>query len=121
MAFEPPEPIRQKSGQMAEFENELRQAFVRRPAPPSLKRRILLARGGRRTQRLHQRVVLWQRLAAVLVLAAALGGGFTWHRVQEQRKGEEARRQVFTALRITNRALNEMNARLAARDRAANE
>lgn len=109
-----PEPLN-------EFESELRQTLARRPAPPSLKRRILEARGRRRTARLHSRVVLWQRLAASLVVAATLGGGFTWHHVQQQRKGEEARRQVLNALRVTNRALNEMNARLAARDRAANE
>lgn len=104
-----------------EFERELRQTLARRPAPPSLKRRILEVRSRRRTARLHSRAVLWQRLAASLVVAASLGGGFTWHHVQQERKGEEARRQVLTALRVTNRALNEMNARLAARDRAANE
>lgn len=99
----------------AEFEGELRQAFVRRPAPPSLKRRILDARSRRRTERQHRRMAVWQRLAACLVAGAALGGGFMWRHVQEERKGEAARQQVMTALRITNRALNEMNARLAAR------
>jgi hypothetical protein len=114
---EPPESIHQ----ITEFERELRQNLARRPAPPSLKRRILEARTRHRTARFRNRIVLWQRLAASLVLAASLGGGYAWHHVQQQRKGEEARRQVFTALRITNRALNEMNARLAAHDRAANE
>jgi len=111
---EPPEPI----SEMRELEQQLRQALPRRPAPPALKARILAARGRRRTQRFHRRVVLWQRLAASLVLAAAVGGGFAWRHIQQQRQGEEARRQVLTALRITNRALNEVNARLAARDRA---
>lgn len=117
MALEPPEPI----DGMAEFERELRQAMLRRPAPPGLKGRILDARARRRTARVHRRVVLWQRLAASLVLAAALGGGFAWHTVQQQRRAEEARRQVFTALRITSRALDEVNARLAARNRTVNE
>ncbi len=99
----------------ANFERELRQAFVRRPAPPSLKRRILDARSRRRTERRNHRMALWQRLAACMVAAAALGGGFAWRHVQEERKGEEARQQVLTALRITTRALNDMNARLAAR------
>ena len=105
-----PEPI-------DEFENELRQAFLRRPAPPNLKRRVMDQRSRRRTERHHFRVVLWQRLAASLVLAAALGGGFAWHHEEEQRKGEAARQQVLTALRITNHALSAMNARLAARNR----
>jgi type VI protein secretion system component VasK len=104
-----------------EFEGELRQAFARRPAPPSLKRRILDARSRRRADRQHRRMALWQRLAACLVAAAALGGGFAWHHAQEERRGEEARQQVMTALRITNRALNEMNARLAERRRDGNE
>jgi hypothetical protein len=102
--------------QIDDFEKELQQAMLRRPAPPSLKRRILDARSRRRTEKLHFRMVVWQRLAACLVLAGALGGGYAWHHVDEQRKGEAARQQVLTALRITNRALNEMNARLAARD-----
>jgi len=115
-----PEPLEPIDGN-AEFEHELRQSLARRPAPPSLKRRVLDARSRRRTARLHSRAVLLQRLAASLVVAATLGGGFTWHHVQQERKSEEARRQVFTALRITNRALNEVNAQLAAHDRAANE
>jgi hypothetical protein len=106
---------------MDEFEIKLRQAFERRPAPPSLKRRVMDRRDRRRTERLHSRVVLWQRLAASLVLAAALGGALTWRHVEEQHKGESARRQVLTALRITNHALNELNARLAVRNRADQE
>lgn len=115
-----PEPLEPIDGN-AEFERELRQSLARRPAPPSLKRRILDARRLRRAARLHSRAVLWQRLAASLVVAASLGGGLTWHHVQQERRAEEARREVITALRITNRALNEVNARLAAHDRAANE
>lgn len=104
-----------------EFELELRQAFVRRPAPPSLKRRILDARSRRRTERRHHRFIVWQRLAASLTVAVVLGGGFAWHHVQEERRGEEARQQVLTALRITNRALDAMNARLAARRSAEDQ
>jgi predicted type IV restriction endonuclease len=57
----------------------------------------------------------------VFVLAAVLGGGFTWHYVDQRRKGEAARDQVMTALRITNHALDQIQARLAARDRADHE
>jgi hypothetical protein len=103
---------------MDEFESQLQQAFERRPAPPSLKRRLMEKRSWRRTQQLRSRSVFWQRLAASLVLAALIGGGFVWRHAEEKRKGEQARQQVLTALRITNRALSQMNARLAARDRA---
>ena len=71
----------------------------------------------RHTLHLRRRAVVWQRLAASFVLAALLGGGFAWRHAEEKRKGEEARQQVMTALRITSRALNQMNARLAARNR----
>jgi len=61
--------------------------------------------------------VFWQRLAASVLLAGALGGAITWRNAEQRRKGEAAREQVFTALRIANHALNEMNAQLAARNR----
>jgi hypothetical protein len=113
-----PKPINERdpANGMNDFESKLQQAFVRRPAPPGLKRRILDQRNRRRTARFHSRVVLWQRLAACFVLAAALGGAYTWRHVEEQRKGQAARDQVLTALRITNHALNEVKARLAARN-----
>jgi hypothetical protein len=103
------------------FEDQLTQAFVRRPAPPGLKRRILNQRAQRRTVEVRNRVVFWQRLAAGFVLAAAIGGGYTWHHVDQERKGEAARRQVMTALRITNRTLDQIQARLAARESADHE
>ncbi|HEX4284079.1 MAG TPA: hypothetical protein VHZ28_03240 [Terracidiphilus sp.] len=103
------------------FEDELKQAFLRRPAPPGLKRRILNQRNQRRTIQIRSRVVLLQRLAACFVLAATIGGGFTWHYVDQKRKGEAARQQVMTALRITNRTLDQIQARLAARDRDNHE
>jgi hypothetical protein len=55
------------------------------------------------------------------VLAALVGGGFEWHQREEQRKGEAARQQVFTALRITNHALNQVKAQLAEHDRDRQE
>jgi hypothetical protein len=102
---------------MDDFERELKLALERRPAPPSLKRRILDQRAMRRTQRLHRHTIVWQRLAAAVLVAAAIAGAYSWRQSVERRKGAEARRQVMTALRITNRALNEMNARLAAHHR----
>lgn len=101
-----------------DFELELRQALERRPVPPSLKRRIMAQRAARtRQQTIRVPSVLWQRLAASVVLVAALGGGLTWRRHEEERrKGEEARRQVLTALRITSHALDHVQAQLAAHD-----
>lgn len=104
-----------------QFEQELRQALERRPAPPSLKRKLMARRRRQRTERLHVRTLWWQRLAASLLMAAALCGGFAWRNREEQRKGEEARRQVLTALRITNHALNQMKTQLAEHDRDRQE
>jgi hypothetical protein len=52
-----------------------------------------------------------------------LGGLMQWQlqRAEDRRRGEEARRQVMTALRVTQRALNEMNLRLAAHSRNADQ
>lgn len=103
---------------MDDFERELRQAFERRPAPSSLKRRLM---ENRRAQKPQSHAVLWQRLAAVLVLIAVLSGVAAWHQREEQRKGEAACRQVMTALRITNHALDHMNKQLAAHGRGSQE
>jgi len=99
---------------MDDFEKELQQALERRPAPPNLKRRIMERRGIVTMQRRRSNWLVWQRVAAGLLLAAMLGGAMEWkvRREEEQRQGEEARRQVMTALRITGHALNEMNAQL---------
>lgn len=106
---------------MDDFERELRQAFVRRPAPPSLKRKLMDRRTRQRTERIRTRMVMWERLAACLVLGAALAGGYTWHQRDEQRKGEAARQQVLTALRITNHALNQVKTQLAEHNRDSQE
>jgi len=99
---------------MNEFEKELQQALQRRPAPPSLKRRIMERRGLLSMERRHSHWLVLQRVAAGLLIVAALGGAMQWkiRRDEERRQGEEARRQVMIALRITGRALNEVNAQL---------
>ncbi|MGA2648941.1 MAG: hypothetical protein ABSF28_00380 [Terracidiphilus sp.] len=104
-----------------EFERELRQALERRPAPPGLKRKVMAERSRLRTERLRSRTVIWQRLAASLALAAVVGGGWVWREREQERKGEEARRQVMIALRITGHALNQMKIQLAAHHRADGE
>jgi transcriptional/translational regulatory protein YebC/TACO1 len=93
--------------------------MLRRPAPPSLKQKIVARRKRQNTQRLHARMVMWQRLAASIVLAAVAGGAYVWHNAEERRKGEEAKQQVFTALRITSHALKQMNQQLADHNRSA--
>ena len=99
---------------MDDFEKELKLALERRPAPPNLKRRIMERRGLLTIERRRSNWLVWQRVAAGLLVAAMLGGAMEWRlrREEERRQGEEARRQVMTALRITGRALNEMNAQL---------
>jgi len=101
---------------MEEFEQELRQALERRSAPASLKRSVMARRNARRPQ---GHAVMWQRLAAGLVIAAVLGGAAEWeaHAREERRRGKAAREQVLTALRITGHALNRMNEQLAAHGR----
>ena len=105
-----------------DFEQELRQAFERRPAPPGLKRKLMARRSARAPRHIS---VIWQRLAASIVLVAALAGGLAGgmalRQREEQREEEAARQQVMKALRITTHALNQMNAQLAAHNRAAQE
>ena len=119
MDFEKPEQTRKtvQPEQIDEFERELKQAMERRPAPPSLKRRIMQRRSMLRTERVHSYTIWWQRLAASVLLAGVVAGGYSWRRVEDRRKGEEAAQQVLTALRITNHALNDMNRRLVEHDR----
>lgn len=102
---------------MGEFEQELRQALERRPAPPTLKRSVMdeRARRARQRMRLVQPMHSWMRIAASLLIVAILAGTAEWgiQRQQERRRGEEARRQVMIALRITGRELNQVRTRLA--------
>lgn len=102
-----------------DFEQELRQAMERRPAPPRLKSKVMDQRNRRQTQRLWSRTILGQRLAAALVLVAVLAGGVTWRNYEARREGEAARQQVLTALRITSHALNTVNTQLTTGHRRA--
>jgi hypothetical protein len=111
-----------------EFEEELRQALERRPAPPGLKRKILERRAVLHTRRSWfaiPHVGLWMKVAATLLIIAILGGGgLEWRaarRAEEQRRGEAARQQVLTALRITGQTLDKVQARLAEHDHDSEE
>jgi hypothetical protein len=99
-----------------DYERELRKAIRRQPAPPGLKLRVMQRRKQESARRVHGRAIWWQRLATSALLAAAVGGALTWRNTEQRRKGEEAKRQVFTALRITNHALEQMNAQLNERN-----
>jgi len=109
------------------FEEELKQALERRPAPPGLKRKIMERRAERHTRRpwfAVAHVGLWMKVAATLVIIAILGGGgLEWRsrKVEEQRRGEAARQQVLTALRITGHALDKVQTRLTEHDRDSEE
>ena len=94
-----------------DFELELRVAMRRQQAPPSLKRGVLERRRYELARR-HGRMVWFERLAASLVLAGVASGALVWRSAQERRRGEEAKQQVFAALRITHRALEEMKVQL---------
>ena len=99
--------------EIAEFEQRLHRAMQRREAPIGLKQRVL-ARARERRQAQRGRWWMLQRVAASVVLAAACGGFALYHQhEEEQRKGEEARQQVLTAMRITNRTLDRVSTRLA--------
>jgi hypothetical protein len=103
---------------IADFERELQSALARRPAPPDLKRKIV-GRLWQQASRSHRRMIWMERLAAAVILVAVAGGAAYWHHEVEKRRGEEAKQQVFTALRIANHALEQMNAQLAEHNRDA--
>ena len=110
----------------AEFERKLRIAMQRQAAPVGMKQRVL-AHARERRQARHGRVWMLQRIAASVVLAALVGGFAVYRQVQEretareiemeQRKGEQAREQVLTAMRITSRTLDRVNQRLVEQSR----
>jgi hypothetical protein len=101
-----------------EFEEKLVCALTPYPAPPSLKRAILRRRSGQHNPK-RRRMMWFERLAASIVLACAAGGALYWRHSADVRKGEEAKQQVFTALRIANRALEQMNVQLEQQNRKA--
>jgi hypothetical protein len=106
---------RMDENEMVEFEQKLRIALQRREAPLGLKQRVLSqARERRQAERGRWWMVnIAQRIAASAVLAAIFGGAAVYHRVEERRKGEAAREQVLTALRITSKTLDRVGDKLA--------
>jgi hypothetical protein len=109
---------------MDEFERDLRTSLERQPAPLSLKRKVLEGRQQNRARlvlirtaaRQRTRLIWFERIAASLVVASVAASAVAGHYAIERRKGEEAKQQVFTALRITNHAFAVMNEQLEKRD-----
>ena len=101
---------------MTNFERELRERLQRQSAPLGMKRELMERRWQQRTRQ-RSRMIWFERLAASLVLAGVAGSAVVSHYAIERRKGEEAKQQVFTALRITNHAFQVMNRQLQERDK----
>ncbi|MGD1107497.1 MAG: hypothetical protein ABR865_10670 [Terracidiphilus sp.] len=111
--------------QIDEFERELHESLERHPAPLDLKGKVMEQRRQNRAQlhfsrasaRQRMRMIWFERIAASLVVASVAGSAVVGHYAIERRKGEEAKQQVFTALRITNHAFQVMNKQLQERDK----
>jgi hypothetical protein len=86
-------------------EQQLEQALARKRAPDGFASRVMTRLGDSQSPRRWQwpSASTFRRIAAALILAAALGG-LTAHQVAEHRRaeGELARREVMTALHIAS-------------------
>ena len=81
------------------FEDDLARALERKSAPDGFADRVLS-----RLEAPRHRTPMLRRIAAAIVLTAALGG-LTAHQIIEHRRneeGERARRQLMTALHIAS-------------------
>jgi len=104
------------------LENDLKRALRRQPPAPGFAGRVMQRlenevprsasgsselgknppeepRGTPRNPR-NPRIPAWWRAAAASVTIAALLGGYATHRVVERQRGERAKEQVLTAMRI---------------------
>jgi len=82
------------------FEDDLTRALARKSAPNGFADRVLSRLDAPR----HRNFSMLRRIAAAIVLTAALGG-LTAHQIVEHRRneqGERARRQLMTALHIAS-------------------
>ncbi|HEX2060326.1 MAG TPA: hypothetical protein VHK90_06265 [Thermoanaerobaculia bacterium] len=79
------------------LENDLRRALRRESPAPGFAGRVLerIERG-----EAPRRRPVWWRAAAASVTLAALLGGYATHKVVEHRRGERAKEQLLTAMRI---------------------
>lgn len=83
------------------LENDLKRALRRQSPAPGFAGRVM-----QRIEEQHFEETarpmrpVWWRAAAASVTLAALLGGYATHRVVEHRRGERAKEQVLTAMRI---------------------
>ena len=79
------------------LDHDLKRALRRQAPPPGFAERVM-----QHIERAEQpkRRPAWWRAAAASVALAALLGGYATHRVIEHRRGEHAKEQVLTAMRI---------------------
>jgi hypothetical protein len=89
------------------FEDELRAALRREPAPPDFAARLRR----RLPTPIWQRPVVWA-VAAALLLAALIPPAVSQHRRQERERALEARRQLIVALKITSIKLRQTRERI---------
>jgi hypothetical protein len=85
------------------FEDDLNRALARTSAPNGFADRVLARLGDTKTPRHRPAASTLRRIAAAVVLTAALGG-LTAHQIVEHRRteGERARRELMTALHIAS-------------------
>lgn len=79
------------------LENDLKRALRRQAPAPGFAGRVM--QRIEQSERPKHRPAWWRAAAASVTLAAILGG-YATHRVVEHRRGEHAREQVLTAMRI---------------------
>lgn len=79
------------------LENDLKRALRRQSPPPGFAGRVLDRL--QEVERTRRRPAWWRAAAASVTLAAILGG-YATHRVVEHRRGERAKEQLLTAMRI---------------------
>ena len=79
------------------LENELRRALRRQAPAPGFAGRVLQRIG---EEPMRTRKPMWFRAVAASFTLAVILGGYATHKVVEHRRGEHAKEQVLTAMRI---------------------
>jgi hypothetical protein len=94
---------------MRPFEDQLRDALRRVEPPPGFVERTLARAAGERKP--PRRVIRFPRYVAALAasLALVVGG----YRVQEYRRGQQAKEQLMLALEITGSRLSQVQQKIA--------
>ena len=82
------------------LENELKRALRREAPPAGFASRVMNRIEREESATAPRSRPVWWRAAAASVLLAGTLGGYVTHRVAEQRRGEHAKEQVLTAMRI---------------------